>query len=141
MRGIDDALEHLVFLAKHFPKADDQFIIKTILIEIGVPAKLEGFGGIQDSILYVVENPYASLSKEVYPAVARPKGIYCKPGHIEGTIRCAIQSAWKHRDEIWYSYFPEKKRPSNGTFIARIAKMVELWRDCVALEQRRDSDE
>lgn len=140
MRGIDDALEHLVFLAKHFPRVDEPFIIKVILIEVGIPTHLEGFECLQEAVLYCVNHPHAALSKEVYPAIAGPRGIYCRSGHIEGCIRCAIHSAWKHRDKIWCSYFPEKKRPSNGVFISRMAKMVEFWRDCVALEQGRNAN-
>ena len=141
MRGIDDALEHIVFLAKRFGKADEEFILKILLIEIGIPTRLDGFNCIQDAIMYLKEHPEASLSKEVYPALAKLRGIYYRPVRVEGTIRCAISSAYKHRDSIWTSYFPGKKRPSNGEFLSRMVKMLEIWKDCTVMEERRVTNE
>lgn len=141
MKGIDDALEHIVFLAKRFRKADEEFILKIILIEIGIPTRLDGFSCIQDAIMYLKEHPGASLSKEVYPALAKLRGIYYRPIRVEGTIRVAISSAHKHRDSIWSSYFPGKKRPTSGEFLTRMVKMLEIWKDCAAMEERRLTDE
>lgn len=65
------------------------------------------------------------LTTQLYPAVARQIG--GTAAQVERGIRCAIEAAWKHRDEsIWRMYFSTDRsgripKPTNAAFLARIA--------------------
>ena len=47
-----------------------------------------------------------------------------------------IHDAWENRDEaVWRCYFPSNQegfveKPSNGEFISRVARFLELWQGC-----------
>ena len=70
-------------------------------------------------------NGTQSLSKEIYPYVARCLG-YTDWHGVERAIRMVILDAWVQRDmETWEEYFPnEKKVPTNKRFIAVLAERL-----------------
>jgi len=95
------------------------------LLAMGFRMNLTGFRALCHAIRLMRENPGQSLTKELYPDVAR----ICnstQPG-VERSIRCAIRDAWLHRDEsIWRAYFTVGKQgviklPTSGDFITRMA--------------------
>ncbi len=76
-------------------------------------------------------DPNQRLTKELYPAVAELCG--SKDGRaVEHSIRCAIETAWKSRDDaVWAKYFPQNADgnipcPSNKTFISRLAELLDI---------------
>lgn len=104
--------------------------VSNVLIALGIPTKLRGYGYLREAIFLMAKDPTQSITKVLYPAVAE---IYRKENdridtkHVERSIRSAIEKAWERRDEaLWQQYFPldgdgQLRRPSNGTFISRIA--------------------
>ncbi len=102
--------------------------VSSILLELGLSPKVDGFGYLTAAIPMLIADSRQSLTKELYTAV----GHSCsKSGmQVERCIRTAIHSAWKKSDlHIWQRYFPAAPdgsvpRPSNGDFIARIAAFL-----------------
>lgn len=109
---------------------DPRARVTALLLSLGIPTRLMGFGQLREAILLVSQNSDTTITKELYPAVAA----ICNgdPRRIERTIRSAIDAGWKKRDpQIWQFYFPPKpgsvcKRPSNGAFITRLAESLLL---------------
>ena len=106
--------------------------LKIIFLSLGIPAHIKGYQFLREAIKLVIEQPdrINRITKELYPAVAK---LYrCEPKNVERSIRSAIDSAWKKRDErIWRMYFPPDtsgiiQRPTNAAFISRLADCREL---------------
>lgn len=96
-----------------------------MLLELGVPTKLDGFQYLCQAIPSLAEDPGQSLTKELYPAVGR---CYHRQGqNVERSIRSAICAAWVNRDDrVWRRYFPadhhgQIPRPTNAAFLSRLA--------------------
>lgn len=101
-----------------------------VLLSLGVPTKLRGYGYLREAILLMAEDPTQSITKVLYPAVAaryKKENVRIESKHIERSIRSAIERAWDKRDErIWRLYFAPDgdgtlRRPTNGAFVSRIA--------------------
>ncbi len=108
---------------------DPKTLITNSLLRLGIPTKLRGYGYLRESILLMLQNPNQSITKELYPAVAK----LCNATsiQIERSIRSAITAAWEHKDhQIWQLYFPtdisSSSRPTNATFICRLADHFRL---------------
>ena len=77
-----------------------------------------------------VEDPGRLVTKEIYPMVA--KHYDATAVQVERSVRSAINAAWEAGDEyVWRLYFPmlgdgSLNRPTNGTFIARLADHILL---------------
>lgn len=69
--------------------------------------------------------PGVSITKEIYPAVAKQFGT--TPQRVERNIRHAIESAWDRGDEYTIesvfggSISQDRGKPTNSEFIARMA--------------------
>ena len=80
-----------------------------------------------------VKDPDQPITKVLYPAVGAVFG--CKGTHVERSIRSAIDTAWKQRDDrVWQRYFRVGSdgvipRPSNAAFISRLADALRLNQD------------
>ncbi len=92
-----------------------------LLLQLGMPAKLDGFLYLQAALPLYMADRNQSLTKELYSTVGK---MYGKDAiQVERSIRNAIDIAWNQRDdEVWRSYFPTPAgvpvpRPSNGHFI------------------------
>lgn len=96
-----------------------------ILSELGIPTHKNGYEQLLTAIPLYALDRRQSLSKELYPAVAKAFG-YRDWKAIEHSIRSVITAAWKHRDPIvWQRYFPGMhSRPSNKTFLAALADQL-----------------
>lgn len=109
---------------------DRRTYVSNLLTALGISSKLRGYNYLRAAILAMLENPMQSITKELYPAVARE--LRCTPSQVERSIRNAIQQAWEKRsDETWLRYFPGNEdgsvpRPSNATFICRLADRIQL---------------
>ena len=99
--------------------------ITSQLITLGFRMNLAGAKALCHAIRLMRENPDQSLTKELYPNVARICGT-TQQG-VERAIRSAIHDAWLHRDEsLWRAYFSVTRQgviklPTNGDFITRMA--------------------
>ena len=129
-----ETLKHVLFLARHLPKDNVQTAVALILLELEIPSEYDGFRYLKSAIPMYYENPSLFLTKELYPAVGK---IHGSSGlMVERSIRFAISSAWKRSDKkAWNLYFPMNQnrkiqKPSNGEFIAQIARFLELWQNC-----------
>ena len=115
---------------------DPRTMVSNILSSLSVSTKHRGYVYLREAILLAADDPLQSVTKVIYPTVA---GLCrCEASQVERSIRTAIDSAWKKRDErVWIQYFqPDTAgilhRPSNGVFISQLA-------DRLALEQMRIS--
>ena len=102
--------------------------LPSILMELGLAPKVDGFEHLLDAIPRYIADPRQGLTKELYNAVGRNCG---KTGtQVERCIRTAIHSAWLRADaQVWARYFPTAPdgtipRPSNGHFISCIATCI-----------------
>lgn len=98
--------------------------IRSFLLQLQIPAHLIGYRQLCDAIPMFVRDPNQSLTKELYPAIAKQYG--CSAQAVECSIRIAIRKAWEHRDAAaWTRYFPNHTHcPSNKEFIAAIAQWL-----------------
>ena len=109
---------------------DPRTQVSNLLLTLGIPTRLKGYNQLREAILLMAKHPDWAITKELYPAVSAVCG--GDKDHVERTVRSAIGIGWKHRDEqTWQVYFPSGpdgicKRPSNGTFITRLAECLLL---------------
>lgn len=101
---------------------DPRTALSNILLDLGIPTRLRGYGYLREAILLMARAPGQSITKQLYPAVAALCG--AESVAVERAIRSAIAAAWKNRDgRVWQRYFGgQESRPSNGEFICRMAE-------------------
>lgn len=125
---IQDFLSQLEETPLSTPVQNADRMIASILMTLGFSAKLSGYGYLLDAIPLYAKDPSQSITKELYVAVGERHNK--EASLIERSIRSAIEKAWRDRDDaLWRQYFhctPDGTliRPSNGSFIARIAHTV-----------------
>ena len=96
-----------------------------VLLFLGLRMHLSGYSCLVEGIRLMRENPGQSITKELYPDIAKICG--GTPGRVERAIRNVIHDAWLRRDErTWAVLFPPDRQgrigvPTNGEFITRIA--------------------
>ncbi len=105
--------------------ADMEAAGTSLLLRMGFSSKLDGFRYLQAALPIYCGDSTQAITKELYAAVGK---VYNKSSkQIERSIRNAIERAWKVRDDqLWREFFPTPPncpvpRPSNGSFISRIA--------------------
>ena len=97
--------------------------ISSLLIALGVPVKYRGYPYLREAILLIARKRDQSITKELYPTVAKIFDNRVDGQNVERAIRNAIDKAWANRDDrIWQMYFPpgrdgEISKPSNSQFI------------------------
>ena len=109
---------------------DPRNLISTLLITLGIPVNYHGYGYLREAILLIARKPDQGITKELYPAIAKIFGNGLTDKNVERSIRNAIETAWKTRDErIWQQYFPSgKNKPTNGQFLHALADSLRLHR-------------
>lgn len=128
MNNIDGLIEHIDFLARNLSSFDETYVVKILLLEVGIPERGNSFDYVEEAVLLWYRDSMRYLSKEIYPTIAKKFGVHATISQTERTIRLAITRAWENRDEIWEVYFPNSQKPTNTEFISRMAKMLEMWR-------------
>ena len=129
MNSVDDLIEHLDFLARSLSFYDERYIVKIFLLEAGISTCGCGFDYINEAVLLWYSESMRRVSKEIYPAIAKKYRPYATMEQVEKTISRAVDRAWKKRDQMWETFFPEPQRPTNTEFISRMAKILEMWVD------------
>lgn len=146
--SLECALRRMSLLARHLNRCDPRYIIVILLMELGVSPTHDGFEYLKLAISMVFEDPWLSVTKEVYPNVSAACKRCVSDKQVEKAIRGAIQAAWKNMDkDAWARYFPldldgKIAKPSNAEFITRLARILELWKGCCqAYEQQSCNEE
>lgn len=113
-----------------FPKgirgADSRRTVEELLFQLKVPQKLRGYLCVKEAILLWMKEPNLQITKELYPAVAKICG-GCGQ-QVERVIRCAVETAWKRRDDtVWRRFFHmddtgSVPKPTNTEFITALAE-------------------
>ena len=107
------------------PKTDPTVCVRNLLLSLNISTKHNGFAYLREAILLMAKDPTQSVTKVLYPEVARLCG--CHKENVERSIRTALDRAWEHRDrELWQKYFPKaQQRPSNAVFLSRMAEALQ----------------
>ncbi len=102
-------------------------MVSQVLLQMGFAPKLGGYSYLVDAIPLYAQDPSQAITKELYVAVGQLHG---KAGPlVERAIRNAIDKAWLSGEPaVWRRYFPcgpdgTVPRPSNGSFITRMAQL------------------
>lgn len=109
------------------PISPEDWVANTLL-RLGIGAHLDGFRFLKVAIPHFCKDTSQGITKELYTKVADTYGKDAK--QVERSIRSAIDSAWKRRDNrVWAAYFPpgpdgDVPRFSNGKFIAHLAQLL-----------------
>lgn len=99
-----------------------------MLLDLDISIKRRGFRCLETAVVLFSQNPGQSMTKELYPAVARQCGGNGEA--VERAIRGAVHAAWERRDEAaWRRYFRPCRggmvpRPTNTAFIAALAECL-----------------
>ena len=143
-KDLENSYDHIVFLVRLLHKSDIEYVIVAILMELGIPAKHEGYHYLKASILNYNSSMIGIVNAKLYQTVAEQYG--GTRLSVEKAIRSAIKAGWKNRhDKMWEYYFPginvhSENPPSNHAFIADIVRVLELWeglRQTYELQQQR----
>lgn len=104
--------------------------VRASLLELGVPERILGYERLVLAISLVVEDKELinAMNKTLYPMVADM--LQTTKSGAERSIRHAIEVCWDRMDlDTMQTYFgntvsPLKGKPTNGEFIARVARAV-----------------
>ena len=119
-------------LQQHGPEAlDPEDAIRQILLELGAPAHLTGHPYVVRGSLLVVSNQMFlnNITFGLYPQLAAE--FDTTAARVERSIRHLIEITWERGDmDVLNRYFgntvsPDRGKPTNGEFIARIANVVK----------------
>ena len=108
-------------------EAYDSKQLHKLLLSIGVPPNIYGYGYIIRSIELILRNPEYMhyITKGLYIDVA--KDFHATPTRVERAIRHAINAAWINNcDEDFMNQIfqncirPNRKVPSNSVFLSRL---------------------
>ena len=98
---------------------------------LNFPTHLHGYRQLCVALPIFAANPDISLSKELYPMIAKRFGL-SDARTVEHSIRKAVEAAWEQHDPVvWAKYFPPKPDgsipcPSNKAFLSRLGEMLKL---------------
>ena len=109
---------------------DPESVIRSVLLDLGVPDRVLGHGYLATAIRLVVEEPlYARhITTMLYPTVGRLHG--STKSKAERAIRHAVELAFDRGDtNVLYKYFGNtvdgnRGKATNSEFIIRIANYV-----------------
>ena len=100
-----------------------------LMLSLGMRMNLSGYTCVREAILMMLQDRNIQITKVIYPELAAKFGGTSK--RVERVIRCAIEDAWKRRDErMWRMYFkPDREGevdcPTNGYFISRLSMCID----------------
>lgn len=124
------ALDELEALMKEAPSIDAERVIRTLLMELGVPEHILGHGYIVTALKALYEDPSLlyEITGRLYPLVGEKHGT--TGSRAERAIRHSIEVAWERMDfETMTRCFgctvsPYKGKPTNSEFLARCSSIV-----------------
>lgn len=112
--------------------ADPETQIRELLLQLGAPDHLLGHPYVIHAVMLCIEDRrfLDNITFILYPQVAAR--FNTTAARVERAIRHLVEVTWARGDlEILNRYFgntihPEKGKPTNGEFIARIVSIVQL---------------
>lgn len=135
--AINAALTHILSFVEWLAYQDRKNLVSALLLELGMSAKSDGFEYLLYAIPSYMKDHEQSATKEIYPDAAKSVRGNGSSDQVEKAIRSAIKATWKtNNSEVRAIYFPPEiygttEAPSNMRFIARIARLLELWETAV----------
>lgn len=130
MPSANTVITHLTTLLQQADDPDREPDLRELaryhLQQLNFLPHLDGYKDLTVALPLFFADPEQTLSKELYPAVAKIMG-HSDARAVERSIRLAITRAWKTRDPaVWQKYFPaEQGCPKNKLFLARICEMMK----------------
>lgn len=123
---------HLLRGRRTAPVTDPETIIRQILLELGAPDHLLGHPYVIQGVLLVIHDQMYinNITFGLYPQLAAR--FDTTAARVERAIRHLIEVTWARGDvDVLMRYFgntvsPDKGKPTNGEFIARLANVVKL---------------
>lgn len=123
---------HLLRGRKAVPAADPETILRQILLELGAPDHLLGHPYVIQGVLLVIHDQMYinNITFGLYPQLAAR--FDTTAARVERAIRHLVEVTWSRGDmDVLMRYFgntvsPDKGKPTNGEFIARLANVVKL---------------
>ena len=111
--------------------SDPETLIRQLLLELGAPDHLQGHPYIVEALLLVVEDRayIDSITFGLYPQLAVK--FDTTASRVERAIRHLVEVTWARGDWDTLTYYfgntisPEKGKPTNGEFIARLSNVVK----------------
>ena len=111
---------------------DPEYLVRRILLEMGTPDHLVGHPYVVEAVLMVAENRYYinNITFGLYPQIAAK--FDTTASRVERGIRHLIEVTWTRGDmDILCGFFgntvsPDRGKPTNGEFIARLANVVNM---------------
>ena len=109
---------------------DPEYLVRRILLEMGTPDHLVGHPYVVEAVLMAVENRSSinNITFGLYPQIAAK--FDTTASRVERGIRHLIEVTWTRGDmDILCGFFgntvsPDRGKPTNGEFIARLANVV-----------------
>ena len=116
----------------HYPQANVEALVTSMIHEIGVPAHVKGYQYLREAIMIAVDDMDVinAITKVLYPQVA--KKFSTTSSRVERAIRHAIELAWERGDEetlrkfFGYTISNVRGKPTNAEFIALFADKIQL---------------
>ncbi|MDI6870039.1 MAG: sporulation transcription factor Spo0A [Bacillota bacterium] len=117
---------------QHTPPIPLVAAVNRILHRLGVPAEFKGASYLREAVLLVLEDErnLSEVTKRLYPEIGRRFGV--SPALVERNLRHVIEHTWTFGNiEALYDVFgatirANSGKPTNSSFIARIADLVRL---------------
>lgn len=108
---------------------DPHVTVNAVCLSLGLRPDLQGYPAVVEGIVYVMDHPNCTVTKELYPELARRLG--GTDTQMERACRECIGKAWAGRDfAVWSQYFTEgrlqqRKPVSNGRFLKQMAACLK----------------
>jgi len=122
--NLESIMMRVAFMSRFFGKYDLRYIVKMLLMELGIPPHTDGFKFLICGIVYLYEHPGAKMTRDVYPAIAAEYG--GRSTHVEIAMRRTIWQTWKVRRGNWQDYFPDRRKPTNSEFMSDMVQILSL---------------
>lgn len=112
-------------------RRDPEYVVRQVLLEMGTPDHLVGHPYVVEAVLMAVEDRYYinNITFGLYPQIAAK--FDTTASRVERGIRHLIEVTWSRGDmDILCGFFgntvsPDRGKPTNGEFIARLASIVQ----------------
>ena len=129
---IREELRRLIVSRSASRAPDPEYLVRQLLLELGSPDHLLGHPYVVEAGLLVLSDQMYinNITFGLYPQLAVM--FETTPSRVERAIRHLIEVTWTRGDwEVLTRYFgntisPEKGKPTNGEFLARMANVVNL---------------
>lgn len=106
--------------------------VDQVLLSLEIPAHYKGYAYLRDAILLTIHHPELinEVTKKLYPLIAN--NYHTNFHRVERAMRFAIETAWnKGNVNVLHQLFgycvdEQKGKPTNASFIAKIADQIRL---------------